>query len=127
MLCVISYILKKTNYTKGVNLMSDFSDRLKNLRDSKGWTKTYVANHLGIKMQTYANYEYGLREPDLKLTNNIAKLYGVTSDYLISGEENSSDTKTADLADKDTVFTYEGRQIPPEDLEYMKRLLRGGK
>lgn len=107
--------------------MSDFSDRLKSLRDAKGWTKTYVANHLGIKMQTYANYEYGLREPDLKLTNNIAKLFGVTSDYLISGEENKSDSKTADLADQETIFTYEGKEIPPEDLEYMKRILRGGK
>lgn len=106
--------------------MSDFSDRLKSLRDAKGWTKTYVANHLGIKMQTYANYEYGLREPDLKLTNNIAKLFGVTSDYLISGEENKSDSKTADLSDNETIFTYEGKEIPPEDLEYMKRILLGG-
>lgn len=106
--------------------MSDFSDRLKRLRDSKGWTKTYVANHLGIKMQTYANYEYGLREPDLKLTNSIAKLYGVTSDYLISGKENNSDSKTADLADKETIFTFEGKEIPLEDLEYMKRILLGG-
>ena len=109
--------------------MSGFSDRLKNLRDSKGWTKTYVAKHLGIKMQTYANYEYGLREPDLNLADSIAKLYGVTTDYLISGRmaQKDAENKTADLADKDTVFTYEGRQIPPEDLEYMKRLLRGGK
>lgn len=67
--------------------MTEFSDRLKYLRDSKGWTKTYVANHLGIKMQTYANYEYGIREPDLKLTNSIAKLYGVSTDYLLNGKE----------------------------------------
>ena len=105
--------------------MSDFSDRLKNLRDSKGWTKTYVANHLGIKMQTYANYEYGRREPDFQTLNKIANLFNVSTDYLLNG--NKEEHKTADLADKDTVFTYEGREIPPEDLEYMKRLLRGGK
>ena len=108
--------------------MSDFSERLTFLREDKGWNKTYTAKQIGLKsMQTYANWEYGRTEPDFEMLSKIASVFGVSTDYLISGEENSSDTKTADLADKDTVFTYEGRQIPPEDLEYMKRLLRGGK
>lgn len=57
-------------------------------------------------------------------SNKVAKVLGVSADYLLGETEKK---KTADLADKDTVFTYEGREIPPEDLEYMKRLLRGGK
>lgn len=104
--------------------MSEFGERLTNLRESKGWSKTYVAKAIGLSsMQTYANYEYGRREPDFSTVNKLANLFNVSTDYLLGRK--SVDNKTADLADKDTVFTYEGRQIPPEDLEYMKRLLRG--
>src|SRR5699024_4107922 len=106
--------------------MSEFGERLTNLRESRGWSKTYVAKAVGLSsMQTYANYEYGRREPDFSTVNKLANLFNVSTDYLLGRK--SVDNKTADLADKDTVFTYEGRQIPPEDLEYMKRLLRGGK
>ncbi|MCZ3746523.1 helix-turn-helix domain-containing protein [Limosilactobacillus vaginalis] len=106
--------------------MSGFSNRLQILRDSKGWTKTYVAKHLGIKMQTYANYEYGLHEPDLDLAKNIANLYGVTTDYLISGKSaQTDDGKTADLADDDVIFTYQGKPLSEEDKALIKRLMNG--
>lgn len=70
-----------------------FSDRLKKLRDEKGWTKTYVANHLGLaRMQVYANWEYGSREPDYETIKNLATLFGVTTDYLIG----RTDSRTSD-------------------------------
>ena len=48
--------------------MSEFGERLTNLRESRGWSKTYVAKAIGLSsMQTYANYEYGRREPDFKM------------------------------------------------------------
>lgn len=60
---------------------------LENLREKKGWTKSLVAKKLGIKtVSTYANWEYGLRTPDKEMLAKIADLYGVTTDYLITGE-----------------------------------------
>lgn len=108
--------------------MTAFSERLISLREARGWSKTYVANHLGLKnMQTYANYEYGRREPDLETTTKLAKLFNVSTDYLLGRDTKEDDLKTADLADDDTIFTFEGKPIPEQDLEYMKRLLRGGR
>ncbi|MEK1297453.1 helix-turn-helix transcriptional regulator [Limosilactobacillus fermentum] len=108
--------------------MTAFSERLISLREARGWSKTYVANHLGLKnMQTYANYEYGRREPDLETTTKLAKLFNVSTDYLLGRNPKEDDLKTADLADDDTIFTFEGKPIPEQDLEYMKRLLRGGR
>lgn len=108
--------------------MTAFSERLISLREARGWSKTYVANHLGLKnMQTYANYEYGRREPDLETTTKLAKLFNVSTDYLLGRASKEDDLKTADLADDDTIFTFEGKPIPEQDLEYMKRLLRGGR
>lgn len=70
--------------------MSAFSERLSELRIQNGWSKTYVAELLGIRMGTYANYEYGTREPDFELVSRIANLYSVTTDYLI--KEQPTDT-----------------------------------
>lgn len=102
--------------------MTEFSDRLKSLRDDKGWTKTYVANHLGIKMQTYANYEYGLREPDLKLANNIAKLYGVSADFLLSGKDSKKKGKLSLDEAVDSVMSFDGRPVTDHDRQMMKSL-----
>ena len=109
--------------------MSDFSNRLEKLREDKGWSKTYVAKTIGLKsMQTYANWEYGRTEPDFSMLSKIANVFNVSTDFLLNGNSKKEDSeKTADLADDNTIFTYEGKKIPPEDLEYMKRILRGGK
>ena len=105
--------------------MSEFGERLTNLRESKGWSKTYVAKAIGLSsMQTYANYEYGRREPDFNTVDKLANLFNVATDYLLGRKK--SESKTADLSDNETIFTYEGKEIPPEDLEYMKRILLGG-
>ncbi|KMY49536.1 helix-turn-helix domain-containing protein [Peribacillus loiseleuriae] len=59
---------------------------LENLREKKGWTKTEVARRLGMKtVSTYANWEYGIRTPDKDMLAKISKLYGITTDYLITG------------------------------------------
>ena len=48
--------------------MSEFSERLTNLRERKGWSKTYVAKTIGLSsMQTYANWEYGELNQTLKM------------------------------------------------------------
>lgn len=64
--------------------MSEFGKRLTNLRESKGWSKTYVAKAIGLSsMQTYANYEYGRREPDFNTVDKLANLFNVSTDYLL--------------------------------------------
>ena len=78
-------------------------------------------------MQTYANYEYGRREPDFETTKKLANLFNVSTDYLLGRDPREDNLKTADLTDDDTIFTFEGKPIPEQDLEYMKRLLRGGR
>ncbi|MEK1304088.1 helix-turn-helix domain-containing protein [Limosilactobacillus fermentum] len=106
--------------------MTAFSERLISLREARGWSKTYVANHLGLKnMQTYANYEYGRREPDLETTTKLAKLFNVSTDYLLGRNPKEDDLKTADLADDDTIFTYKGQPLSDDDKEIIRRLMNG--
>jgi repressor LexA len=65
---------------------NEMGKRIAQLREKRGWTKTFVAQKLGIKtMSTYANWEYGLRKPDPDMISKISSLFDVTTDYLING------------------------------------------
>lgn len=106
--------------------MSDFSKRLSVLREQKGWTKTYVAKQIGLtSMQTYANYEYGRREPDFETTKKLANLFNVSTDYLLGRAAPDEGRNTADLADDDTIFTYKGQPLSDDDKEIIRRLMNG--
>ncbi|AOC55653.1 MULTISPECIES: helix-turn-helix domain-containing protein [Bacillus] len=70
---------------------------LTELREKHGWSKSTVAKKLGLKaMSTYANWEYGLRKPDGEMIVKIAELYGVSTDYLLTGKDKGG--TDADLA-----------------------------
>ncbi|MBC2115731.1 helix-turn-helix domain-containing protein [Listeria booriae] len=82
--------------------MSELHEKLTYLREKKGWTKTYVAKKLQLNnLGTYANWEYGTREPDAAMITKIANLYDVTTDYLLGNTislqlKNSFDYKRDD-------------------------------
>ena len=95
-------------------------ERIKELAKKRGYTLSALNDKAGLG--TNSIYHWKNKTPSTQSLNKVAKVLGVSADYLLGETEKK---KTADLADKDTVFTYEGREIPPEDLEYMKRLLRG--
>lgn len=98
--------------------------RIVDLREKVNMTQTELAKKMGFDKSTMSKVEKGTRKVSSDELRKLSRIFDVSADYLL-GNENEPTEKTADLADKDTVFTYEGREIPPEDLEYMKRLLRG--
>ncbi|KAF0340620.1 helix-turn-helix domain-containing protein [Pediococcus acidilactici] len=104
--------------------MSVFTDRLINLRESHDWSKTYVANHIGLKnMQTYANWEYGRSEPDQQMLINLANLFDVTVDYLLGRTKDPNEEVLAaahlnkDLKD----MTEEQKQAIFDFIEFQKK------
>lgn len=52
----------------------------------------------------------------------LSKYFGVSTDYLL-GMANV-EKGNVDLANEDAIYTYEGRKIPSEDLEVIRRLLK---
>ena len=72
--------------------MSNLGDRLKQERESRGWSQVVVAKKLGLKRSsTYANWEYGIREPDLEMLQKIADLYETSIDRLNGRIEKESE------------------------------------
>jgi|SRR5699024_2288212 len=67
------------------------AERLKKLREDRGYLQKYVANKIDVKSNTLSGYENGTRSPEPKLIKKLAKLYGVSTDYLL-GHNNQSHT-----------------------------------
>ncbi len=63
--------------------MEIFANRLKELRLEHGLTQQKIAELLGLRQQSYARYECGSGEPSLRTLVEIAKLFGVSTDYLL--------------------------------------------
>lgn len=114
-------------------MSNSFYNRLTALRQDKRISQNELAKKTGLTRQAISLYETGKREPNLAVINRLADFFNVSVDYLLgrtddphNAEKKVIKEKTADLADDETIFTYEGKEIPPEDLEYMKRILLGG-
>lgn len=77
--------------------------RLIELRNEFGFSQSDVAKHLGISRQAYGHYETGAREPDNTTIVRLARLYDVSTDYLLgisdekkpSAEASTEDVKVA--------------------------------
>ncbi len=61
-------------------------DRLKELRLLRGWSQKDVYIRLGISDVRYNHYERNKREPDYDILVAMARLYGVSTDYLLGNE-----------------------------------------
>ena len=66
--------------------MIDLSNKIKSLRELKGWTQDEFALRLGISRSAVGNYEQGTREPDFETLENIADTLNCKMSDLL-GEE----------------------------------------
>jgi len=62
-------------------------ERLRRLRKSRRLTRPAVAAVLKVTPQAVFKYEKGLSQLPVDLTVKLAKLYGVTCDHILLGEE----------------------------------------
>lgn len=123
---------------RGGFTLEKLAERLTLLREEKEWTKTYVAKQLNLNnLGTYANWEYGTREPDNEMLTKIASLYNVSTDYLLgvtddrtiqTNNDNTGDSilshfrlNTADM-DSESI-----EEIEEEINEYMDFLIQRAK
>ena len=62
--------------------------RLKELRKAKGLTQSELAKVIGYSSLSYARYEKGEREPDIRTLCELADYFNVSVDYLLGRTEN---------------------------------------
>lgn len=99
---------------------------IRDLRKLKKMSQSELAKVVGVSQTTVTAWETGKAEPSSSAISSLADYFNVTTDYLLGRpEKKDDDTKTADIEDDDVIFTYEGRRIPKEDLELIRRIMRG--
>ncbi|CAG6229746.1 Cro/CI family transcriptional regulator [Streptococcus pneumoniae] len=66
--------------------MTIFTERLKKLRLKKGLTQTELGEKVGVKQNTFTNWEKGKREPSFENLIKLADLLEVSLDWLFGRE-----------------------------------------
>ena len=101
-------------------------NNIKELRKNKRMTQKDLAEAMRVSQQTVGAWETERAIPGADTLSDLADYFNVTTDYLLGRpEKKDDDAKTADIEDDDVIFTYEGRRIPKEDLELIRRIMRG--
>lgn len=63
--------------------------RLKDLREDNDYTQAFIAEYLGVKQNTYSQYECEKREIPIALLIKLAKLYDTSVDYILGLTNNT--------------------------------------
>lgn len=71
-------------------------DRIKSLRENKGFNMRQMASALNLPYTTYVNYEKGAREPNSEQLILISKYFGVSIDYLMGRTDNPLTEETSE-------------------------------
>ena len=59
------------------------SEQLKIIRKANKFTQQGLADAIAIERSTYASYETGRNKPDVVLLSRIAKVFNVSSDFIL--------------------------------------------
>jgi transcriptional regulator with XRE-family HTH domain len=66
--------------------MDMLGDRIALLRRGRKWSQTELAKRLHISASAVGMYEQGRREPSLVGLAELAEVFGVSADYLLTGK-----------------------------------------
>ena len=84
--------------------------RIAILRRSLGMSQAELARALGISASAVGMYEQGRREPSMEIASAMARIFGVTMDYLVNGKpETKEDQVVLDQVLMERVSVTENR------------------
>ncbi len=63
------------------------SQRIKDLRLTRGWNQVELAKKLNVTKQTVSNWENDNIQPSIEMLVRLSRLFGVTTDYLLGLDE----------------------------------------
>jgi len=95
----------------------NIGDRITKLRKEAGLSQEAFAEKLGVSRQSVSKWESGSATPDLNKVIDMCELFGVSSDYLISGKESTAAEKAnseEDVEEKIYEEVYVGEEYPEE-------------
>lgn len=108
--------------------MADFSNRLKYEHEQVGWSKTKLAKYVGVGLSTYANWEYGIAEPDIATIKKICGALHISSDTLLDLNIKGNPKSTSNDDDLDEMLddarSFDGKPLDSNDKELVREILK---
>jgi len=107
-------------------------DKIKEISKKRGMSLNQLNEKAGFKQNVI--YSWKNKQPSIERVNRVAEVLHVSVDYLlgktddpdVNAKSKKVDIKDA-MQDDYTIMSYGGREIPPEELEMIRRILDGGK
>lgn len=104
-------------------------ERIKEVAKTRGWNLKTTAEKAGIGVNSI--YRWKTQTPTTESLSKVANVLGVSVDYLLGNEKPAPGPQNIDLKkamhDDHTVVAWDGKPIPPEEMEMIRRILDGGK
>lgn len=94
-------------------------DRLRLLRKSLDLTQQEIADKIGIKRNSYANYETGRNKPIDAIVFSICREFNVNEKWLRTGEGDMFIEKTR----SETIASFAGSLMQEEEESFKRRLI----
>lgn len=82
------------------------ADKIKTLRERKGWTQAELARQLGITRNGVNSWEQGLSMPSPAYLVDLADVFSVSTDYLLGVDAGASINVTG-LSNRDVAMLTE--------------------
>lgn len=82
------------------------AERIKHLREKNNFTQSSLAKKLNVTRSSVNAWEMGISVPSTALIVDLAKLFHVSTDYLLGLDENVT-LDISSLNDKETMILYE--------------------
>lgn len=64
-----------------------FGERLKQEREKRNWSQTYLAEKIYVSRQSVSKWENGKNYPSIEVIINLSDLFGITIDELLRSDE----------------------------------------
>ncbi len=106
------------------------ANNIKYYLHKNGISRKKLSTDLDIKYTTLSSWLQADSYPRIDKIEMMANYFGISKANLVekrtadSTSQDEEDHNQADLDDDDTIFTFQGRPIPPEDLKIIRRLLK---
>ncbi|MBR4863074.1 MAG: helix-turn-helix transcriptional regulator [Oscillospiraceae bacterium] len=82
------------------------AEKIKKLREARGWTQAELARRLGVTRNGVNSWEQGLSMPSPACLVELAKVFSVSTDYLL-GVESLDSVNVTGLAAQDVALLAE--------------------
>ena len=106
--------------------MSSLGERLRTTREARGYKQVEAADIVEVSKIQLSRYESDKAKPDYETISKLAKLYEVSTDYLIDGvaSQRGNEVELSDLlADIQSQVRVKGVELSPEEKKRLNDII----